>query len=1116
MRSTDSMKNKAAGFGRDKSLSISFDREQQKAISSLVNTVVMAGAGAGKTSVLAERYLWLLKNKKARVDEILTLTFTKKAAAEMYEKIYIRLKQEQDPLIQEQLKDFSRAQISTLDSFCAQIVRNASELFGLAADFSYEASELSRALTEVSLDFLLKRWQERGVGALLRRHGFERVLSEFLQPLAESSLNVAYEFDFEKMYQTQYAELEARLETQAELLSNCALKITALDAQGKKSIVNARTAVAELEGLKDLLSQHEYVKAIELLKGFTIRKPGHSVSQDIEQLKSLIDELRSEQNVLMLVLESLAQAEELRDIFRLFAEFQKLVNVKKRSLGLVSFNDVAEMAVQALRRNKDLRHYYKTKYRFIMIDEFQDNNLLQKQLLYLLAEKITLSLDRIPEAADLEQDKLLFVGDEKQSIYAFRGADVSVFKVLQHELCRYGGSALLLHNNYRSEPGLIDFFNLLFSSVMRNAEEEYEARFQELASFKKTNSVMPEIHFLYKAYNADPDIESEYSNDESEAFRVAEFIARAVKRKDFLICEDGAVRPAVFNDFVILMRSTSNQIIYERMFRLFAIPYTTEGVRSLFLEAPINDMYNLLQLVLHPEDRVAYVALLRSPLVNLSDHALVVIMLAEQKPFEAVELMPADAAKFEAGRELYEFMLSKADRVPITELVFDIWYGFGYRYHILKNPQFHTFLEYYDYFFRLAEQADSRGWGLSRFLDMVRKNLGKYEKQEGLEILKSYEQGVQLMTIHKAKGLEFPVVVLANTGNKGKGEDKSALYYVSPQFGISVNLGKDNYFYAMGREENEKKEIAELKRLLYVALTRAKSHLIISGTHNRQNRTTVKAHLNMLLQGLGLESMQADELPGNAFKFKKHVIKELSSEEHNRIFRRAAGADPDVLKEIYLSLPELKREFKQTEYSVTELNLLYKKLKADHAPAKKTIELPDLPIDTHLVDEKAAAALGSLTHYIIHTRIKKGLLDEDIPLIYMEEIPENLRAEAVETAKELGQKFFASDYGRLLAQAQCVETEFPFLYKWERGSDCYFIHGIIDLFFETGDKAYVLDFKTDKLLNPLEYALQLALYKKACAGLTDKKIECFLFALRSGEPVYIEHELEWEELFKLI
>ncbi|MBN1799546.1 MAG: UvrD-helicase domain-containing protein [Spirochaetales bacterium] len=1110
-------------------MNIRFDKEQQKAIRSAMNTVVMAGAGAGKTSVLAERYLWLLKNKKARVDEILTLTFTKKAAAEMYEKIYRRLKQERDPLIQEQLKDFSRAQISTLDSFCAQIVRNAGELFGLAADFSYEAAELSQALSEVSLDFLLRRWQEPGLAVLLRRHGFERVLFEFLQPLAESYFNLAREFDFTEMHAAQYAELRQRLEIQTKALSDSAAKIAALEEDGKKSIANARAAVAELKNLEDLVARREYEQVLGLLKGLVIRKPGSGSSQTIEDLKSLIDEFRSAKQVLILVLESLAQAEELRDIFSLLSEFQTLVNTRKRSLGLVSFNDVAEMAVEALRRNEGLRGYYKTKYRFIMIDEFQDNNLLQKQLLYLLAEKNTLSLDRIPEAADLEQDKLLFVGDEKQSIYAFRGADVSVFKALHAELCRYGGSALLLHNNYRSEPGLIAFFNLLFRCVLQSAQEDYEARFQELSSSKDANRVVPEVHFLYKTYNANPDSESEYGNDESEAFRVAEFLARAVQQKKFPVCDGETVRPAGFNDFVILMRSTSNQIIYERMLRLFSIPYTTEGVRSLFLEAPINDMYNLLQLAVHPEDRVAYAALLRSPLVNLSDDALVTVMLAEELPFAAAELEPAETAKYEAGRERYEQIKAKADRVPLTELVFDIWYGFGYRYHILKNPQFHTFLEYYDYFFRLAERADARGWRLSRFLDMVRKNLGKYEKQEDLEILKEYEQGVQLMTIHKAKGLEFPIVVLANTGNKGKGEDKSALYYISPRFGLSVNLGTDNYFYAISREENEKREIAELKRLLYVALTRAESHLIISGCHNRQNRTTPNAHLNMLLQGLGMydsagtESVGGrgvgshPEAQGGAFTFKKHIINDLTGHEYFRIVSRPAAADPDTLKDVYHSLPEQKREFKQIEYSVTELNLLYKNLMADRAAAVKPIDLPDLPIDARLSDEKAAAALGILSHYLIHTRIKTGAAVQDmaqeIPLAYMEAIPEELRAETAAAAQKLAQNFFSSGYGGLLAQAGSVETEFPFLYKWERGADCYFIHGIIDLFFETEDKAYVLDFKTDKLLNPQEYALQLALYKKACAELTDKKIECFLFALRSGEAVYIEHEVEWEELF---
>ncbi len=1170
-----------------------FDDQQQKAIRSLNNTVVMAGAGAGKTSVLAERYLWLLKHGKAGVDQILTLTFTKKAAAEMYEKIYRRLKAEEDPGVREQLRNFGKAQISTLDSFCAQIVRNGSEYFGLAQDFTYDEGALADLLAETSLDFLLGSWKEPGAAVLLGLYGFERVLHDFLEPLAASFFNLARDYDFNAMFETQCAELERQLQKKRENFSVPLARLLELDTGGKKSIAAAQAAAAGLVGLEGSLGAGEYGKALELLRCFAPRKPGGQASAEILRFKELIDELKAAQAGLASVLLGLDKKEQTRQVLDLAAGFQELVNGVKRSRGLVSFDDVARMAVAVLEHDQGLRSYYKTRFRYIMIDEFQDNNRLQKELLYLLAEKQELSLPRLPEAAELEREKLLFVGDEKQSIYAFRGADVGVFKALHGELQNQGGSALPLPYNYRSEPGLIDFFNLVFRTIMQPAAEDYEARFQELRSLKKENTVTPEVHFFYKAYDDGGDAESDFSNDQTEAFRLAGFISRTVEGGKLLIDDNGSVRPAGYADIAVLMRSTGNQIIYEQMFRLYGVPYTTEGVRSLFLEAPLNDIYNILQLVVNPADRTAYAALLRSPLVNISDHAFVRIMLKEDPPFAEFGLEPDDAEKYAAGRELYGLLADRADRVPLTELIFEIWYAYGYRYHIMKNERFHNFLEYYDYLFRLAERADARGLRLARFLDEIRANLGRYEKQDDLQILKEYEQGVALMTIHKAKGLEFPVVVLANTGNRGRPEEKNPLYYVSPGFGLSLGLGEENYFYAELRRESEKKETAELKRLLYVALTRARSHLIISGVHNRQNRGSPKTHLNMLLRGLGMEDgfngpvftggpapsgtaaaadhdggpaaaafaaasgggragLPEPEKPagreaagrgpyeaasstpaafeGGRFRFVKHVMKDLTLEEYSRLLRRPAKTDLAALKQVYAGLPEHTYEFRRCEYSVTELNECYNlvafaqpaRVNAASGPgpgtaptrAEAALKLPALPIDKHLGTKKLELLFGSLTHYIIHARIAQKKDKIDVPSSYTTDFPEELRPRVLNQAGELAQGFFASDWGRLLKGADRVESEFPFLYKLRGPGRTLFVHGIMDLFFEAKDKVCVIDFKTDRVLDPREYALQLELYKRACAGLTGRRPECFLFALRGARPVYPQHEVEWEKLFE--
>ncbi|GAH52559.1 unnamed protein product, partial [marine sediment metagenome] len=275
-------------------------------------------------------------------------------------------------------------------------------------------------------------------------------------------------------------------------------------------------------------------------------------------------------------------------------------------------------------------------------------------------------------------------------------------------------------------------------------------------------------------------------------YHIARFLRDTVTNKRLLIREKGALRPAEFEDFTLLMRSTGNQIDYERMFRHLDIPYSTQNVRSLFLEAPINDFYTLLQLAVYPEDRPAYAGLLRSPFVNISDDAFIRLLLAGKDPFEGIDMKgieEEDRVKLEKGRDLFQSVRQKIDRLSISELIHYLWYKTGYRYFVLQQPQNHNYLEYYDYFLGLAEKADQKGESLALFLDFLRENLGTYEKLEDLEILKSRVPGVQLMTIHKAKGLEFPIVILSDTGNRGRRSDNKTPYYVSDEFGVTVNLG---------------------------------------------------------------------------------------------------------------------------------------------------------------------------------------------------------------------------------------------------------------------------------------------------------------------------------------
>jgi ATP-dependent exoDNAse (exonuclease V) beta subunit len=254
-----------------------------------------------------------------------------------------------------------------------------------------------------------------------------------------------------------------------------------------------------------------------------------------------------------------------------------------------------------------------------MIDEFQDDNELQKRLLFLIASEPG-DLDR----PSLAPDKLFFVGDEKQSIYLFRGADVSVFRRLSGEL---GTEAIPLSRNFRSEPVIIDMINAIFPSVMApsnpdNGREDFEASFERLDTRESTSGVTPRFVYLELPYRDARGARDAFRDAaECEAWEVAHLVRDAVEGGSLLVADRGTgkARKARYEDFAILLRSTSKQVHFEKYLRLFGVPYGSENACGLFSEAVACDLYYALRLALYPDDRNALAAYLRSPFAGLSD-----------------------------------------------------------------------------------------------------------------------------------------------------------------------------------------------------------------------------------------------------------------------------------------------------------------------------------------------------------------------------------------------------------------------------------------------------------------------------------------------------------------
>jgi ATP-dependent exoDNAse (exonuclease V) beta subunit len=1088
-----------------------FDAKQSAAIRVDGNAVVMAGAGSGKTAVITERYCRLLEKADMRIDRILALTFTQKAAAEMYERIYNRLRNA-PPGLRRHLQTFEQAQISTLDSFCAGILTNACERFGIPEDFRYDEQAVTRLAERISLEFLLENLEDPALQTLLHIHGFEILWRDLLKDLACRHLHLPGPFDFLSMARTQIDRCRRDLAEQLLDVRSLVQELLRLDPR-TETIKRTRQTLSDFPRIVGDLESGRYAEAAEKLELLNLKKPGGRGGEDIQMLKSLIDRMRPGLGILGTLAATLAQEQSLLEVFSLLQEFASRFAEGKRTLGLIGFQDAAKLAVQALIQDKALRQFYKTKFRYIMIDEFQDNNSLQKDLLFLLAERLDALNDAVPPASELEPDKLLFVGDEKQSIYRFRGAEVAVFKSLHEQLEAAGGRIITLDRNYRSESALIELVNRVFSSVMANPQAEYEARYQEMTKGGPQGGVPAQIHLFYGKQEQPQEPEAAPTGL-AEAHAVVRFIRQSVEAKTLPISSEQGTRPAGYDDFAVLLRSTANQIYYERMFRHFDVPYATDNLRSLFTEAPVNDFYLLLQLAVYPEDRSAYAGVLRSPFVNISDETSIRLLLAakshQSEPFsdfEKIEMSTEDWRRLQRGAKIYLWVRGAADRLPIAEIFHRLWYRYGYRYTILRDPRNHNYLEYYDYMVKLAERADLQGDSLAVFLDFLRQNLGRYERIDELTVLKPQRPGVQLLTIHRSKGLEFPVVVLADTGNLGRTRRyASSPYYVSSQYGITVNLGSQNYFTEIGEGESEKEELAEIKRLLYVAVTRARSHLILAGTHRLKNRSSPRAHLNLLLQGIGLD----DPSPRRGSKGKSKAGKDPSVEIHSieplRWDELNGKPQPKIppadRAAIYAGKPVLRPVAKR-EVSVTELCAHLEGLvepwrgKAGSGPGVRN--LPAIDVDPLLKKLDLETRFGVLTHQLL-ARWGSDSTGKPPEPDWIR-IPKEHRDRLLASALALCRNFFDSELGVLCMKATRVERELPFLYLYEDQQGPLYIGGQIDLAFQAQDRLYLLDFKTDRRYSAGEHECQLALYRLALAEQIEGEIQTFLFLLRSGQAL---------------
>jgi ATP-dependent helicase/nuclease subunit A len=884
------------------------NNEQRAAAFCTENAVVAAGAGSGKTMVLASRYAWLVTEKDYRIDEILTLTFTKKAAAQMYRRIYAMLgeiasenfavtakRTRQSRLAEQALDNFIHARIQTLDSYCAALVKQAAPRYGISPDFVIDEDRCRDLALEESLPFLIAHRHHPAIERLYPQKGPEEIARSIFAAAIFDYGHIGETAGFTDDLRSQFDIIRAEWEKQCGNIGNLLRELAELVSRDEALLPDLVPLInqyisgavvfpgaAEIRGFFDFLSGQsdpiaeaeshplqasiagvlEFLAALNALDLRRGRRSGNTAKEIIKQFRdSIFGEFSSLAVFCM-------QAGLIVSIMSLLSELRQRYLNKKRAEGVLTFSDVARLARTILLEQEDIRQSEKESFRAIMIDEFQDNNALQKDLLFLLAEKTEQMGRAVPSAGDLLPGKLFFVGDEKQSIYRFRGADVSVFRKLKEEL---GSAALPLTTNYRSAPLLIGAFNAIFGGVFdpegHNALPEkpavfapaagtplplYEAAYTPLRPGREGGGTLT-LCVLDKKDEDEADGEetpdtARLSAVENEARFVAERIQRLLEEKN----DAGGVKYHP-DDIAILFRARSPQHLFEKHLRMLNIPYASEDLNGFFFGGPVNDIMSVLRLAAYPLDAAAYAEMLRSPFAGLSMRGLTTCLAIFNRD-EAAEpftddpiphLRKKDQIKYQWGQQIYSLIRDKARRESVSSLVSELWYSQGYRYETEWNPQTAVYRELYDYLFYLAAKADADNQGLAAFTDSIQALRDSGKPLTGIDIPLEHPSAVRLLTVHKSKGLEFPVVFLCCCDRHSQRSGGGDVYDTGGS-GIAFNPPlprrcpatpgiRRNFFWERSLAEEKRKKTAELRRLLYVGMTRAENELYLTGCLNIGN-----------------------------------------------------------------------------------------------------------------------------------------------------------------------------------------------------------------------------------------------------------------------------------------
>ena len=1109
------------------------------------NVVVVAGAGTGKTTLLVNRFVHTLMREPSPVPitQVVALTFTNKAATEMK----IRLREQLTTLARSDqsqdkgrgtgvvgvaelrqqyglsttqvaerasaaLLDLERSQIGTLHSFAAHLLR----LYPIESRVDQSFQEDDGSQFE---NYFNQAW-EQWLGSELGPHGSNHLRwNEILVQLKVVDIR-------------QLAFALCNEIVSLDALVNDAEEVQLLPSL-KKWFSAKRTRAANLLGQYDRVRRRKVESGLavaqEVFDGVSeegMSDSGSWVGKANGALNNHLgkppkgweeDDFQEAEQLLALAKAVLSVDQKMiRDLLFLLVPFAQKIRAGFLHEGLITFDSLLARARALLRDHPLVRERLKQDYKAILVDEFQDTDPIQYEIILYLAERVGCS-ETEWNNVELAPGKLFIVGDPKQSIYAFRRADLGAFDQVVRKIRDSGGITCELATNFRSHHRVLDVVNTIFGRVFQPKENVQPANVELQARPNRTSEVTSpgvELHIV-KLNDQDESFDS-VTATRLEADHLARWIQEELLTDEVLTDASGRRTPLRPGHIGLLFRKLTQAQEYLDALRRYDIPFVTDGEKHYYRRQEVIDLVNVLRVVENPSDTIAMVGVLRSPLGGLPDREI--YALQKQGTFDYRQPgcvknwshpKAGDVRRlYDVLHELHHVALTHSfptlidlmfSRLPVIELAAASLHGEQAVGNLHKVRE-------------IAEEiAERPRISLNGFVDILIDRLAEQQEEAERGLAEESLDAIRVLTIHKAKGLEFPVVILPGLhhGASSRHQDHLVSHdWASGVLGVSVG-GRCTLGAVMTKEKYQEKEKAEQRRVFYVAMTRAKERLILSGGY--PDRLAQGTFLHFLREVADSEVGLVDL---HEVRIGKSSMSQLVVAQKDHLLPSKRPASRKLKKAPNVDSWLRRWDSREKTWSLASSRSLF-------LTPTSLIDV-ESPKEYFPITGNSSIGRGKLIGVLAHRVLEGWNYKNDVEALVgtIEDVcrcgvpPAFPEAQPIlDELVRMFQVFYSSEPYRIIQDATILGREVPFALPWDCSGDSNraiksptgVMEGVIDLIYQVNGQVWVADYKTDDVDDDdvthriSKYDTQAKIYRDAarqCLGLT--QVGCQLLFLRNG------------------